>query len=246
MKCSKCNTTNIEGAVYCTECGTKLVINQPAPKKIKCKKCNNINSSEDKSCVKCGSKLSSRKIVTLCWFIFYILSTIIFYIFLPKAMKSTVTSFIAGYTIVFVFCILIPISLFVQIIAKIKIAKLNDDRQSLKINKIIFWILIVWFVCASIGLSAAIIGDHCSQVKGIESCNNSILCARGSLITCTPGEICVAPAAYPGGRCQAFFMDYSFLVIILIIFGVIALILPIFIFPILVLINFVSNKKSRK
>ncbi|MEJ2102805.1 MAG: adenylate/guanylate cyclase domain-containing protein [Desulfobacterales bacterium] len=50
MKCPECQFDNREGAMFCTECGTKLEIN--------CSKCRHLNPPASKFCEACGSKLN--------------------------------------------------------------------------------------------------------------------------------------------------------------------------------------------
>ena len=66
MRCSQCNFDNEEGAAFCGNCGTKLVINgqietvseTPAYKgEIMCSRCNALNTGDSVFCKNCGSRL---------------------------------------------------------------------------------------------------------------------------------------------------------------------------------------------
>lgn len=53
MKCPNCNSENPEGAVFCNNCGNRLI----GEKTIRCKKCNSVNPFGSTFCNKCGNPL---------------------------------------------------------------------------------------------------------------------------------------------------------------------------------------------
>ena len=50
MKCPKCQTEILEGAKFCSECGSKL--------EIACLACGKINPLSSKFCIDCGHKIT--------------------------------------------------------------------------------------------------------------------------------------------------------------------------------------------
>lgn len=76
MKCSKCGTENKEAALFCKECGSKILKkdkisdseaksgelgDMDASKKKKCSKCGTENKETALFCKKCGNELSKEK-----------------------------------------------------------------------------------------------------------------------------------------------------------------------------------------
>jgi hypothetical protein len=66
MKCSQCDFENEEGAAFCGNCGTKLVVNQQVGSisetptladMITCSRCNTPNTRDSVFCKNCGSRL---------------------------------------------------------------------------------------------------------------------------------------------------------------------------------------------
>ena len=55
MKCPKCNTECREGLSFCTNCGTKLEIENKI--EVICPNCNHICKEDDSFCAKCGTKI---------------------------------------------------------------------------------------------------------------------------------------------------------------------------------------------
>ncbi|MBN2074464.1 MAG: zinc ribbon domain-containing protein [Dehalococcoidales bacterium] len=67
MRCSRCNFVNEEGAAFCGNCGTELVIDEPVDSiseipthvdEIICSRCNAPNTRDSVFCKNCGSRLS--------------------------------------------------------------------------------------------------------------------------------------------------------------------------------------------
>ena len=50
MKCPKCQTEILEGAKFCSECGSKL--------EIACSACGKINPLSSKFCIECGHEIT--------------------------------------------------------------------------------------------------------------------------------------------------------------------------------------------
>ncbi|MFC1946623.1 zinc ribbon domain-containing protein [Chloroflexota bacterium] len=66
MRCSQCNFENEDGAAFCGNCGTKLVINEQVDSisetsihtdEITCSRCNATNTRDSVFCKNCGSRL---------------------------------------------------------------------------------------------------------------------------------------------------------------------------------------------
>lgn len=51
MKCKNCEHDNPRDAIYCNQCGVKIV-------KLLCKKCTTLNDYDAKYCCRCGNQIS--------------------------------------------------------------------------------------------------------------------------------------------------------------------------------------------
>ena len=60
-KCKKCGYLNTEDAVFCENCGTKLVEPKQPKKTKECKKCGYLNAEDAFFCENCGTKLDESK-----------------------------------------------------------------------------------------------------------------------------------------------------------------------------------------
>lgn len=60
-KCKKCGYLNTEDAVFCENCGTKLVELKQPKKTKECKKCGYLNAEDAFFCENCGTKLDESK-----------------------------------------------------------------------------------------------------------------------------------------------------------------------------------------
>lgn len=69
IKCSNCGTENLEEAVFCKECGTKLHADNEAANviedEIKCCRCNTVNPKASTFCKNCGMKFDGEDAINV-------------------------------------------------------------------------------------------------------------------------------------------------------------------------------------
>ncbi len=60
MQCKKCGRENVDNAVFCAQCGSRV------DGKILCKKCGELNENDNVFCIFCGTRIDGKKVCESC------------------------------------------------------------------------------------------------------------------------------------------------------------------------------------